>query len=53
VGNRVARLAEHAHPRMRRVQVPPRFTVEVKGVSYERILSRAESWVLKRRFRET
>jgi tetratricopeptide (TPR) repeat protein len=26
-------------PRMWRVQAPPRFTVEVKGVSYERILS--------------
>jgi len=26
-------------PRMRRVQAPPRFTVEVKGLSYERILS--------------
>jgi tetratricopeptide (TPR) repeat protein len=28
-------------PRLLRVQAPPRFTVEVKGVSYERILSLA------------
>ena len=30
-------------PKMRRVQAPPRFTVEVKGVSYERILSIARA----------
>ena len=32
-------------PRLWQVQAPPRFTVEVKGVSYGRILSRARnSW---------
>lgn len=30
-------------PRIRRVQAPPRFTVEVKGLSYERILSVARA----------
>lgn len=30
-------------PRIRRVQTPPRFTVEVKGLSYERILSVARA----------
>src|SRR6266576_5971883 len=30
-------------PKFRRVQAPPRFTVEVKGVSYERILSIARA----------
>jgi tetratricopeptide (TPR) repeat protein len=30
-------------PKFRRIQAPPRFTVEVKGVSYERILSVARA----------
>ncbi len=30
-------------PKIRRVQAPPRFTVEVKGLSYERILSVARA----------
>ena len=30
-------------PKLRRIQAPPRFTVEVKGLSYERILSVARA----------
>jgi tetratricopeptide (TPR) repeat protein len=30
-------------PKLRRIQAPPRFTVEIKGISYERVLSIARA----------